>query len=151
MAQYRSLYSRQYLNYFSVETRPLNPPQYTMSTTILGVFPQKKAKRGLIGLSCGELQSRFCFHRTHTQKSIARIFVPSKIRLQPCLEILERITTSYRDGYNNPIIVCFYRRNSGKASLAWIYRLASDKRISIYFRQDIIRLNRFFLLKHVQW
>ena len=33
---------------------------------------------------------------------------------------------------NKPIIVCFYRSNSGKASLAWIYRLASDKRISIF-------------------
>ncbi len=67
---------------------------------------------------------------THTHKSIACL-VPSKIQLQLCLEILEWITTS-RDGYNKPIVVCFYRSNSGKASLAWIYRLASDKRISIF-------------------
>ena len=29
-------------------------------------------------------------------------------------------------------LLCFYRSDSGKASLAWIDRLASDKRISIF-------------------
>ena len=53
----------------SIRKANLVPDQkslYVLILHILVVFPQKS---GLIGLSCRELESRFCFHRTlaHTQ------------------------------------------------------------------------------------
>ena len=57
----------------------------------LGVFPKKKRFNRFI-LS-GLRKSLLFPQNTRTHKSISRI-VSSKIQLQPCLKILERITTS---------------------------------------------------------
>ncbi len=102
----------QYARPTTTQTSPIN------NAKKISVFPQKKRFNRFI---LSGIKSRLCFHRTHTHTHRLHALSQVKIQLQS-LEILERITAS-RNGYNNPIVVCFFRSNSRKASLAWIYRL----------------------------